>query len=1734
MRFFSSKQKVYTTDTAPVNTSEDVGVEGKRYPTHALGQFIVKYPVLLLLTLTLPFVFFVIGCSRIQSDLSYSLDDYQIRSTVAVRRDALKVNGVLDAWTLSLSGASWLSDSIDVSHPRSLVQDTVELRAIINLQDLMTYAAEVNWSPETRDAYANMLHPNIFSTYRAAEEHVTRLDGYEGVCFTNDLRNAQVNSIYPTCTPVSSVTQYVYPSWTGLEWFMNGSGTVYQLDYMQRLFANPSHRWFFDSNFSTLNQKALQLRSQYTFAASRWESKAAYRERMRKFLPGAMDFINTGQAAALPFVDFYLGGGSSQEILLEIAGKQEGYKVGVAAVICFLLSWWHCGTFILGLYTIAEVMFAYMAAVGIYTLIYGTLPLTTYSGIIWVMTFCMHGTLSFYDMFVFSGIMATKGRRNNLSLAQRLCFTMQRVSVGVWIADVLALVIFALNTTSLFSSVKQFSIFMMIALLWNMYCIALPTPALIVVHHLYFSNKRRNLQRQNDVVNETLLGCRRSGHLMRVLRAVQDNIADDERAYRMNEDLFHKRIYKNGGVSRIRYGGPLDFVRRQVCEGRDTIRAARRDVIGALHKVRKTKDQVVNGIDVNGGMVLPSFELQDFLQIGDANPLEEEVGVGADRLPLLYNARMVFPSDLVHIPAVYVERSAACWSGMCDALGLDSHNSCGEVIPPRVRDLKRESISAVEANAFADRWREVGTRMGVETTSNNRNAELVPLVVRSAVRAQDPTMVVNTCAWVSGDTTNGGAAAGAGTEASPRATGGPSGMGLRKLRYRWAHRTDLRRARCCGLFGRVMGETAEQRMRRLMARKVKREGYSLFERFLLHYYLPAIYCARYALLALLLVLFIVVCVLGSRITAAGLPNTLLADQGNIANTFAVMGDTFGQRGSCTFCGPYYRSPQDYRQATVTDITACSAEYDVQMNLYADNCGVCNGTSACVDCAGTAHGTAALDDCGGCTVAELSGAAKCTCPVTRDCQYCEWALGKGNTGGGSCSVTCNASTCGSNGGCDQYSGTCVCHAGFTGATCSECEAWLLPITWNSACTLECSASMNSAACSCNVSSGRCQTCPAGTRGYDCSWPSVDCGVHGMFNPATAACTCSSGWTGTYCNVSTVCSGRGVLLSAADSPTGSEMCGCVGHWRGGTCQLCDCMNGGMCNTVTGKCECVGAFTGPRCETCAANCTLRGTCPDVLTPNYALWNVRTCIVNACTEPDVQSESLCPACAPTQVVPAGECSAVSKELCMAMPDCWWYVYDNVVPYCGIARQLSDFTALSCTCRYPKIWSGPTCEYCPAPPGATCLDDGTVLGCNRLAYTSLSSVVGIDACNVCGGDGLCRGCDGVPGSGATYDACGVCGGNNTCSGAMTAVPLYVDYLFDLTKVPQILNNATWCKAVAVIAANIRQSNSTASQTRTVLEDYLADNANYELTSLHDFYNYAKGNGRLSETVFMLNYNAEPLQLQQILYRVESTLANSQSSPLRVVAAYNWISRYLITPFQPLAQASGVTVYYTSTLFQPAVARVGALQSLWFAVGIGLAVSFVFLLVYYVSLTTAVAATMVAAIVCFGSLTVCKVLDWEVDAVLQVCISCTVPIGVEYVVHFCSGYFDYLQTTTSHLFARDVTRRTAVQGALLRSAPAVCTSAVCVIAVSIMFGVSNLLPLRRAGQVSVILHLLVLLAGMLFTGAVAVLGPMKVFQHWTISTAICIVCAAVAALAVLIMYSVNGVLGPHGNMILTR
>ena len=77
---------------------------------------------------------------------------------------------------------------------------------------------------------------------------------------------------------------------------------------------------------------------------------------------------------------------------------------------------------------------------------------------------------------------------------------------------------------------------------------------------------------------------------------------------------------------------------------------------------------------------------------------------------------------------------------------------------------------------------------------------------------------------------------------------------------------------------------------------------------------------------------------------------------------------------------------------------------------------------------------------------------------------------------------------------------------------------------------------------------------------------------------------------------------------------------------------------------------------------------------------------------------------------------------------------------------------------------SGATYDAC-----GVCSGDGTSCsGCDGVPYSAAT----YDACGICGGDGSsCAGCDGVPNSGATYDSCGVCNGDGSSCAGCDGVP---------------------------------------------------------------------------------------------------------------------------------------------------------------------------------------------------------------------------------------------------------------------------------------------------------------------------------------------------------------------------
>jgi hypothetical protein len=197
--------------------------------------------------------------------------------------------------------------------------------------------------------------------------------------------------------------------------------------------------------------------------------------------------------------------------------------------------------------------------------------------------------------------------------------------------------------------------------------------------------------------------------------------------------------------------------------------------------------------------------------------------------------------------------------------------------------------------------------------------------------------------------------------------------------------------------------------------------------------------------------------------------------------------------------------------------------------------------------------------------DSSGSIVCTCNpgyAGATCATC--AVGyqdkdKNNT----CLLACAPATCGTNGTCDDNSGTatCACNAGYTGAACDNCATGFQDKDKNKVCTAACA--------------------PA------------TCGTNGACddNTGTATCACNAGYTGAACNTCAggyqdkdangtclascaagTCSGNGTCSDAS----GTAACTCTGNFTGAACNTClPGFSGTACDT------CVAGKFGPRCD-------------------------------------------------------------------------------------------------------------------------------------------------------------------------------------------------------------------------------------------------------------------------------------------------------------------------------------------------------------------------------------------------------------------------------------------------------------------------------------------------------------------------------------------------------------------------
>lgn len=810
-----------------------------------------------------------------------------------------------------------------------------------------------------------------------------------------------------------------------------------------------------------------------------------------------------------------------------------------------------------------------------------------------------------------------------------------------------------------------------------------------------------------------------------------------------------------------------------------------------------------------------------------------------------------------------------------------------------------------------------------------------------------------------------------------------------------------------------------------------------------------------------------------------------------------------------------------------------------------------------------------------------------------CTWCGVHRNMSGFAGAACTKQCTPATCPpARGRCNRWTGECECHKdslrgwfrtvgnGTAPTTsCNACHEGFFPEVQGSAllnlsmpCTQECSRSTAVAvACGSCDFTGHCN-CSWGYRGSACQARDRALCNHGT-PTSSQTCACDATHGGPACSGDRTCSNRGTYYSALVAP---ELgCACFGAWAGPSCEYCSCRNGGTC-TATGACECRAGWGGDLCAACDAGCSRGGTCPQPWRADEYDWGA--CLVLFCSAADVALGRSCPACIRNVT---GWCGAhnpphftdpdlvVRQRRCENDPVCMWNLTEQLCfeKYNRTARQLP---AAGCgTCR--GYWAGPNCATCTAT-GASCTPAGSAQACDGRVYAHGMPFPVIDNCGTCGGRNQCIGCDGVINSNKVFDVCGVCGGDGACRRGEQS-PIDVDFVFGVlnphsTDAPPELPNyggthiaTAWDFANPDTARSLKgicrqfREQSTGANTRVrvrscVVDDYalwLTDVTNlnpwlanssgaavggFPLTLFSDrvrnqvFYHFLQTTNRMSEVGWRtLDQNSSDFKVAYI--KVGTTAIAEHGGVTSQIL-------FLQDRFDALAESitsvTGVSTVHTSPRWVSAASIQQSESGLIWATCIGF-----FVFVSIINIITCSVGTTVIAMLCVGgtmlvSIAFFAAFDFELGAVEQSGVSLVLGISVENAIHLLHSYLDTVHGSQSHLFAVETTRLQSFRGAVMRSGSAIVASSAVGIVVALLHISSDVVPIHRAAQITIIVSLSSLVFSLVFAGALlCLIGPLVDYRFITIAVTLLLVWAAAWGVVVFGLF-MGKARGPDGEV----
>eukprot|EP01064_Diplonema_japonicum_P028737 TRINITY_DN4488_c1_g1_i1.p1 TRINITY_DN4488_c1_g1~~TRINITY_DN4488_c1_g1_i1.p1 ORF type:complete len:2021 (+),score=324.40 TRINITY_DN4488_c1_g1_i1:74-6136(+) len=954
---------------------------------------------------------------------SFEISDHStVRKRDVVEAASTDWDRILEVY--AYNEESGLDSEVSSVSSQGLPWKRVDLQFKIKVRDqdkLRECANSEEKAKSFREEFNLLQREDYLRFIKQVEQRIRILPLFWGVCYKSTRKNG-VSTLVDNrpCTPFTSFAQYYFPgdiksdTIAGSPWrlfwdfhykTLDGPADqrvdpdvfqTHEEDVLKLFSQNPSWNWFTDAYQNKDGSSAstsLLLRSQiiigrpFVVDGKEITSKSEAQKHLNRFYSFLTAYLDAVVSAVAdgnptpsksnlerlwlthipPNLQVTFGGDGILESKLDEAMDKDFWYVFMAVMIVLGACWFYTHSFFIATMAIFQLTLTYFSGTFIHIKTKDKpLSLLTLLSFYVLMTVSLNGVMVFFNTFRQSAFMETNGRKNTLNVPQRLAFCFRKAGAGVTISHITAGVAFIMNAISPVPAIRDNGVFMLWLMLINIYMFLTFFPCVLILHHYHVSRRRRNTQRRKEI----LLRRRHLVHppiLRQTLRAF---------------DLISRKTNNVPTMYTAIEEPPLPAPATET--DADKLKVMFGEAGGRFGKLqaklRPKKQKTTEEIAAEQEATFEQFS-------------------GAMTRPQRCRRKQPY-SSIIQIPVPYT----ALETGIAKSLTLPAQTDTfeGAVDMATYRDRYRQHWDEESKNMHVSTY--LGEDLFVDPSSQRKLdcVKKLPMIAQIIAESNDEVRhVTSGIEWdmpeeaARDDTITAeevdplpvaeGNAAQAGEQDNSNRNndetfrevplGNAPEVNTKQQNTKttwWSNLTN-----CCtlvsdwwtrrgqvkrrfGRFGKRVGETREEKDRRIMGKREKHEGYTVLERFFYNVYTPFLGAAYPFILlgyALKLLLFIILVL--SQLEASPEAPRLL-DYQSTYEKFKEVREQFPIKGSCDYCGPFHRPYTDFPapfgkgNPHGTQLSSDKQAYETcgkQMFNQMDTCGICGGGNQCVDCVG---------------------------------------------------------------------------------------------------------------------------------------------------------------------------------------------------------------------------------------------------------------------------------------------------------------------------------------------------------------------------------------------------------------------------------------------------------------------------------------------------------------------------------------------------------------------------------------------------------------------------------------------------------------------------------------------------------------------------------------------------------------------------------------------------------------